>query len=147
LKVAAAWILDANVVSEMMRPRPDRRVIRFLNTIPLPGVALASITVWEILNGIGCLEPARRRTELRERFGAVLQGFEDRVLAWTVEDARACAALLETRRRLGRPLDEQLPDAFLAAAAVSRNLTIVTRNTPDFEDTGARTVNPWEESA
>ena len=64
--MTVSWLLDANVVSEMMRFRPDRRVIRFLNTVPRADVGLASITVWETLNGIGCLEPERRRTALGE---------------------------------------------------------------------------------
>lgn len=140
------WLLDANVASEMMQIRPDRRVVRVLNRIPRQEVAIASVTVWEVLNGLGRLAIGQRRTELTQRFNSVLRGFDDRVLPWTLEDARACADLLETRRRLGRPLDAQLPDAFLAAAAVRRDLTIITRNTRDFRDTGARTVNPWEDA-
>ncbi len=62
---------------------------------------------------------------------------------WTLEDARICARIMKGRRRGGEPLDGQLADAFLAAAAVRRNLTIITRNTRDFRKTGARTVNPW----
>lgn len=138
-----AWLLDANVASEMMHARPDRRVVRFLNRIPRLEVGIASVTVWEVLNGLGRLAVGQRRTELTQRFDSVLQGFDDRILPWTFEDARACADLLETRRRLGKPLGAQLPDAFLAAAAVRRDLTVITRNVRDFRDTGARAVNPW----
>jgi len=126
-----------------MRSQPDQRVIRLLSTIPPQHVGLSSVTVWEILNGIGQLEPGRQRTNLAERFHSALLGLEDRVLDWTVDDARACADIMEARRRLGRPLDAQLPDALLAATAVRRGLTIITRNTRDFEGTGAQTVNPW----
>ena len=45
------WLLDANVVSEMMRPNPDPRVAAFLDSIDEDGIGLASITVWEILDG------------------------------------------------------------------------------------------------
>ena len=57
----AAWLLDASVVSEMMRPYPEPRVAYFLDAIASGGIAIATITVWEILNGIGRLNPGRRR--------------------------------------------------------------------------------------
>ena len=144
--MALAWLLDTNIVSEMMRSQPDQRVMKLLSTIPHQRVGLSSVTVWEILNGIGRLEPGRQRADLAERFHSLLLGLEDRVLDWTVADAGVCADIMETRRRLGRPLDAQLPDALLAATAVRRSLTIITRNTRDFEKTGARTVNPWEDA-
>ena len=59
-----AWLLDANVVSEMMRPTPEPRVAAFLDSVADDGIDLASITVWEILDGIG--RPALRRDDLGE---------------------------------------------------------------------------------
>ena len=55
-----AWLLDTNVVSEMMRPNPEPRVAGFLDTIAEDGIGLAAITVWEILNGIGRLDSGPR---------------------------------------------------------------------------------------
>ena len=63
----------------------------------------------------------------------------------TEDDARVCARIMEEKQRRGESLDAQLPDAFLAAIAVRRGLTIVTRNTRDFRNTGARTVDPWKD--
>ena len=139
-----AWILDTNVVSEMMRARPEPRVARFLDGIAAEGIGLASIAVWEILNGIGRLEAGRRRKNLTERFQWLLDDFfEDRIFDWSVADARACALVMERKRRLGEPLDSHLPDAMLAGTALNRGLTIVTRNEREFRNTGARAVNPW----
>ena len=59
-----AWLIDTNVVSEMMRPRPSPRVAAFLDSIAAEGLGLASITVWEILDGIGRLAPGQRRDSL-----------------------------------------------------------------------------------
>ena len=53
-----AWLIDTNVVSEMMRPRPEPQVAAFLDSIEHEGVGIASVTVWEILDGIGRLFPA-----------------------------------------------------------------------------------------
>ena len=139
-----SYLLDTNVISEMMRPVPAARVVGFLDSIADQGLGLASITVWEILNGVGKLPAGRRRDELQTRFRGIVQTyFEDRVLDWSVGDAEACVRLMERKRRSGEPLDDHLPDAMLAGLAVNRNLTIVTRNENEFRNTGARMVNSW----
>jgi predicted nucleic acid-binding protein len=141
---SVAYLLDTNVVSEMMRPNPEPRVAACIDGIAERGVGLASITVWEILDGIGRLDPGRRREKLLERFRAVLdEVFEGRVLAWTGADAQACAAVMEKKRRRGEPLDDHLPDAMLAGTVVRRGLILVTRNTSEFRHAGLHVVNPW----
>ena len=88
-----AWLIDTNVVSEMMRPRPEPRVAAFLDAIEAEGIGLASITVWEVLDGIGRLAHGRRRRGLTDRFHDLLDElFEDRIVAWTLADARACGS-------------------------------------------------------
>ena len=139
-----AWLIDTNVVSEMMRPRPEPRVAAFLDSIADEGIGLASITVWEVLDGIGRLDPGRRRSDLADRFQDLLEElFEDRIVEWSLADARACAWIMEERRRRGEPLDGHVPDAFLAAAAATRGLAVVTRNAGEFRNTGIETVDPW----
>ena len=142
--VPLAWLIDTNVVSEMMRPRPEPRVAAFLDSIANEGLGLSSVTVWEVLDGIGRLAPGRRRRGLADRFHDLLDElFEDRIVEWTLADAQACARIMEGKRRRGEALDDHVPDAFLAAAAATRGLAVVTRNTGEFRNTGVRTVNPW----
>lgn len=127
-----------------MRPHPEPRVAAFLDGIADQGIGLASITVWEILNGIGLLDTGRRRDTLADRFQNLLDDlFEDRIFDWTLNDARECARIMEAKRRRGEALEYHLPDAFLAATAARRGLTIVTRNTSEFRNTGVEVVNPW----
>lgn len=138
------WLLDTNVVSEMMRPRPEPRVAAFLDGIAGEGIGLSSVTAWEIFNGIGRLDPGRRRDDLTERFQRLLDElFEDCILDWTLADARVCAGVMEEKRRRGESLDDHLPDAFLAAAAARRRLSVVTRNAREFRNIGVETANPW----
>ena len=138
------WLIDTNVVSEMMRPRPEPHVASFLDSIADQGLGLASITVWEVLDGIGRLAPGRRRRGLADRFHDLLDElFEDRVVDWTLADASSCARIMEDKRRRGEALDDHVPDAFLAAAATTRGLGVVTRNTREFRNTGVETVDPW----
>ena len=144
MRTPIAWLLDTHVISEMMRPRPERRVERFLDRIAGQGIGLATITVWEILNGIGRIEPGGRREDLVRRFEGLLDSlFQDRVFDWTAADARTCARIMEAKRRRGEPLDGHLPDAMLVGTAIRRGLSIVTRNQRDFRNTGVITVNPW----
>ena len=97
-----AWLIDTNVVSEMMRPRPQPRVAAFLDSIADEGLGLASVTVWEMLDGIGRLDPGRRRSGLADRFQDLLDKlFEGRIVEWSMADARACAAIMEAKRRRG----------------------------------------------
>ena len=139
-----AWLIDTNVVSEMMRPRPEPRVVSFLDSIADEGLGLASITVWEVLDGIGRLAPGKRRRGLADRFHDLVDElFEDRIVDWTQADARACARIMEDKRRRGEALDDHVPDAFLAAAAATRGLAVVTRNTGEFRNTGVEVVDPW----
>ena len=139
-----AWLVDTNVVSEMMRPRPEPRVAALLDAIEAEGIGLASITVWEVLDGIGRLAPGKRRRGLADRFHDLLgELFEDRIVEWTLADARACARIMEDKRRRGEALDDHVPDAFLAAAAATRGLAVVTRNTAEFRNTGVETLDPW----
>ena len=139
-----AWLIDTNVVSEMMRPRPEPCVAAFLDAIEAEGIGLSSVTVWEVLDGIGRLAPGKRRRGLADRFHDLLDElFEDRIVEWTLADAHACARIMEDKRRRGEALDDHVPDAFLAAAAVTRGLAIVTRNTREFRNTGVETHNPW----
>ena len=139
-----AWLIDTNVVSEMMRPRPEPRVAAFLDAIEAEGIGLASITVWEVLDGIGRLPPGRRRRGLGERFQDLVDElFEERIVEWTLADARTCARIMEDKRRRGEALDDHVPHAFLAATAATRGLAVVTRNIGEFRNTGVETVDPW----
>jgi len=143
-----AWILDTNVVSEMMRPYPEPRVAWFLDAIAHEGIGISTITIWEILSGIGRLTTEQRREELAMRFRNILEDvFEDRVIEWTASDALECAVIMIIKRRMGESLDHRLPDGMLAGAASSRNLTIVTGNEKEFRNTGVKAINPWTAAA
>ena len=97
-----------------------------------------------MLDGIRRLDPGRRRHNLGDRFQDLLDDlFEDRIVEWSLADAQACARIMEEKRRRGEALDDYVPDAFLAAAAATRGLAVVTRNTGEFRNTRVETVNPW----
>ena len=142
--IPAAHLLDTNVISEMMRPNPDRRVAEFLDVVAREGIALSAISVWEIFNGIGRLPEGKRRNDLAFRFRSLLEDvFDGMVFDWSIEDGEACAKVMEAKRRRGESLDLHIPDAMIAATAYRHGLTLITRNEKDFRNIGIEVINPW----
>ena len=136
-------ILDTNVLSELIRPVPDRAVLAWLDAMPAAEVATTAITAAELLYGVARLPEGRRRTALTGAVHAMLA--ED--LAGRVEpfDARAAdryAVVVTRRERLGLPIG--IADAQIAAICLARRCILATRNTKDFTDTDVELINPWE---
>ena len=136
-------VLDTNLVSELMRPGPDPRVLGWVAAQPLDGVAIATITLMEIRFGIAVLPHGQRRAELNRRFGQFLaQGFSDRILPFDPAAADACADIRAARKGMGRPI--AIEEGMIAAIAKARGATVVTRDTRGFEGCGVPLINPWQ---
>jgi toxin FitB len=132
------YLLDTNVVSELRRTKPHGAVLAWLESIADADLYLSAVTIGELQAGI---EMAREQDPPK---AAEIEAWLDQV-AQTYNilpmDARAfrCWARLMHRRS-----DELIEDAMIAAIAMLRNLTVVTRNVRDFEQLGVRTFNPFE---
>ena len=88
MTVPLVWLIDTSVVPEMIRPRPEAQEFDFLDSIADEGIGLVSVSVWEVLDGIGRFAPGRRRSSLVARFHDLLDElFEDRIVDWTLADA------------------------------------------------------------
>ena len=134
-------LFETNVVSELRRPTPDARVVRYVQSIPPEDGYLSVITVGELEYGIKRLEPGEKRTSLEAWLGELVQGYASRVLGIDAETARIWGEIAAIRAAAGRPLQPQ--DGLIAATALRHGLHLVTRNSGDFEQTGVLTVNPW----
>ena len=88
------WLIDTNAVSEMMRPRPGPRDSAFFDLVADEGLGLASVTTWEVFDGVGRLDPDRFQNLLDDMF-------EDRIVEWYLTDAQASAHITEEKRRRG----------------------------------------------
>lgn len=133
-------LLDTNVLSETMRPRPDAKVVAFLRR-GLPSY-ISVVTVHELKHGAELVKDARRRQEIAAWFASIRSDFEDQILTVTAEIAETAAVLRASASRSGRVL--HIEDAIIAATALKHNLTLITRNTSDFEVTEVPQINPWE---
>jgi len=136
-------IVDTNVLSEVMRERPEPRVVSWLDHAPKSEVFTTAVTKAEILYGIAIAPEGRKRTRLAVAADRVFKGtLAGRVLPFDDEAAEHYAHIASARRAQGRRMEQ--PDAQIAAIARLHNATLATRNTGDFEDCGIRVVNPWE---
>ncbi len=136
------YILDTNVISELVAAQPDPKVIRWMEGLEAEQVFLSVIAVGELKKGIAKLPDSRRKkaleTWLREdllvRFeGHILNIDTDTMLIWGELNAQLEAA--------GRPISAV--DALLAATAKQHRHTLATRNVGHFEHTGVLLKNPW----
>ncbi|MBD9650099.1 type II toxin-antitoxin system VapC family toxin [Ensifer sp. ENS09] len=135
-------VLDTNVVSEAMKPQPDLAVRSWLNEQAAETLYLSSVTLAELLFGIGALPDGRRKKALAGMLDGVLELFGDRVLPFDVEAARHYAGLAVKTRAAGRGFPT--PDGYIAAIAASKGFIIATRDTSPFEVAGLAVVNPWK---
>jgi predicted nucleic acid-binding protein len=135
-------LLDTNVISELMKPRPEPAVSRWLEGIPRDECWTSSVVVAELLSGIESMPSGRRQRALREAVeGMIAEDFSGRIFSFDLDSARRYGQILSARQRIGRPISQM--DAQIAAIAQAHKATLATRNTCDFEDCGIELVNPW----
>ncbi len=136
------WLLDTNVLSELRRPRPDAKVLRFVSGQTLDLLYVSVVTFAEIRFGIELLEDASRRMELNEWLTHKLRPmFDERILAITEVIMLKWRLLVEEGRKVGHTFAQ--PDLIIAATALHHGLTVVSRNTGDFERANVPVLNPW----
>lgn len=110
------YLLDTNVLSEMMRPIPSGQVSDFLDRTRNEGHGISAVTVWEIEYGIRRLDDGKRRRDLKCMFDGVLaELFKNRIFPWEDQDAALCAEIMEGRRRADMRLVQTLDLAYLLA--------------------------------
>ncbi|MFI5089095.1 MAG: type II toxin-antitoxin system VapC family toxin [Terriglobales bacterium] len=138
-------ILDTNVLSELMRPKPSPRVAAWVAKQPAAELFTTSITEAEIFYGIELLTKGKRREGLLAAAEAMFaEDFEGRVCGFDSDAARGFATIAAHRRARGRPISHA--DAQIAAIARARGAKLATHNVADFEDCNVDVVDPWSGS-
>jgi hypothetical protein len=138
-----SYLLDTCIISELVRRKPARRVVRWVEEADEEALYLSVLSVGEIEKGIAKLPAtSRRRSVLRRWVERDLRvRFAERLLPISAEIALRWGDLSGTAEREGAPLP--VIDALLAATALSHGLTVVTRNVEDIGRAGADVLNPW----
>ena len=136
------FVLDTNVVSELMRERPDPEVLGWMDNQLTVNLFVTSVTEAEIRTGIAILPEGERQRGLAaaaERLFGVF--FSERILSFDSDAAQAYAMLAAERRTARRPISQS--DCQIAAIAHSRGAPVVTRDVGGFEGCGLDVIDPW----
>lgn len=135
-------LLDTNIISELMRPKPEEKVLTWLNEQESRDLFVSTISIAEISYGLHVLPEGHRRNVLKNAFGRAVQlGFLHRILSFDEAAAREYGKIMAIRKAMGRPLG--VPDGQIAAIAYSQKMRLATRNVKDFVDCGLQLVNPF----
>jgi predicted nucleic acid-binding protein len=136
------WLLDTNILSELRRPKPERKVLAFIAAQPLELLYISAVTLAEIRFGIELLPDVTRRSELNQWLAhKVRPMFEQRVLAVTEDIMFKWRLLVEEGRKAGHTFSQ--PDLIIAATAHYHGLTIVSRDTEEYVRARVAVFNPW----
>ncbi len=135
-------LLDTNVLSELMRPKPDPRVLAWVDAQPANQLVICAVTVAEILYGIALMPDGKRKQGLLDMASAMFdEDFAGNILpfdaAATVHYAEI-AAESEARGRVAG-----MADAQIAAIGRLHDAVVATRNIRHFESLGVGLVDPW----
>lgn len=139
------YLIDTNVLSELMRERPAAAVMDWFAQQSGVPICICSVTQAEILTGIALLPPGKRRNALADAAQTLFEiDMAGQSLDFDAAAARHCAIVHAQRIRAGRPISTE--DAQIAAIALAEGLDLVTRNTKDFAGIdGLAVVNPWQD--
>jgi predicted nucleic acid-binding protein len=134
-----SYLLDTNVISELVRPKPAKVVLTWFENIPSEALHISVLTLAEIRKGVEQMPDGARREKLRLWLEHDLAGwFETRVLPIDIQVADRWGRLIA---QMGRPVPSI--DSLLAATALHHELRLVTRNQKDFDYPGLEVINPW----
>ena len=136
------WLLDTNVLSELRRRKPERKVVAFIEAQSLESLYVSAVTFAEIRFGIESVSDAGRRAELSDWLAhKVRPMFEQRVLPVSEDVMFKWRILVEEGRKVRHTYSQ--PDLIIAATALDHGLTVVSRDVGDYRKARVPTLNPW----
>jgi predicted nucleic acid-binding protein len=134
------FLLDTNVISELVKPTPDKNVVDFLSI--MDSAWLSIISLHELTYGLELLPKGKRRTELDEKLRQLLSEYSDWIIPVNQSEANQAALFRVQAKNQGRVI--HLADVLIAGTAKVHDLSVVTRNVDDFLGIDVEVVNPWD---
>lgn len=137
------WLLDTNILSELRRPRPERKVVAFIESQPLELLYVSTVTLAEIRFGIELVpDPSRRSALLDWLAHKVRPMFEQRRTLEVTEDVMfKWRLMVEEGRKTGHTFSQ--PDLIIAATGQHYGLTVVSRDISEYTAARVSVFNPW----
>ena len=137
------YLLDTCVISELAKPEPNKKVVAWVTQNDEENFYLSSLTFGELHKGIAKLPPSKRKDNLLQWVEHDLKDrFKTRIIDITLEVAKHWGETQGICESQGRPMPAM--DGLIAATGLAHDLTVVTRNIADMQQSGVALLNPWE---
>lgn len=136
------YLLDTCVISELVKPAPNRKVVDWLNEVSSKALFLSVITIGEIEKGLTKLPDSKKKERLTLWLNTLLNEYQERILPVDLMVAENWGVLQGNAEMAGTPMSSI--DSLLAATTYTHNLTLVTRNESDFVPGITPIINPWK---
>lgn len=136
------YLLDTNVISELISKNPNEQVVEFINDLNTEDVFLSAITIGEIKSGIENVQSDAKK-ELLSRWlhNDLLYKFENRIISIDTETMLTWGSINHKLKKQGLALP--IMDSLIGATCLSKGLTLITRNEKDFQNLAIKIVNPF----
>ncbi len=136
------YLFDTNVLSELTTKDPNANVVAWVESIDQENIFLSVVAIGELKKGIEKLPGSRKKKDLLSWLeNDLLIRFRERIIPLDLPVMLVWGTMVAELDKAGTPLPAI--DSLLAASASQRGLTLVTRNTKDFEPAGIPLINPW----
>lgn len=135
------YLLDTCLISELVKPTPNKKVIKWLNDIPSTALFLSAITIGEIRKGLTKLPSSKKKETLTVWLNTLLRDYRERIFSIDLIVAENWGVIQGNAEKAGMPMSSI--DSLIAATAHTHNLTLVTRNEDDFVPSQISILNPW----
>lgn len=136
-----SYLVDTNIYSEPVKPKPEPKVVEWLRKHERE-LYVSTVTIGEIRRGIERLPDGKRKDQLRAWLQSICECMKGRVLSYNISTAHVWGQLKAKWDKAGVSVPSL--DSQIAATAQRHGLTVVTRNTSDFDKTGVKVLNPFE---
>ena len=134
-------LLDTNVVSETMKPQPDRSVLNWLNAQAAQTLYVSSVSFAELLFGVAALPNGQRQIRLQQAVEGLAYMFKDRTLSFDLTAAQKYAQLALLAKKNGKGFPT--PDGYIAAIASSKGFIVASRDASPYIAAKVKVLNPW----
>ena len=137
------YLLDTCVISELAKPEPNEKVVSWVTQNDEENFYLSTLTFGELHKGISKLPPSKRKENLLQWVEHDLKDrFKTRIIDITLKVAKQWGETQGISESQGRPMPTI--DGLIAATGLTHDLTVVTRNIADMQQSGVSLLNPWE---
>ena len=135
------YLLDTCVISELVKPTPNRKVVDWINELPSEALFLCAITIGEVRKGLTKLPDSKKKERLTLWLNTLLIEYNERIFFIDLMVCENWGVLQGNAEKAVTPMSTI--DGLIAATAYTHNLTIATRNENDFTPSNIPIINPW----